>query len=252
MALWAPKLAAVLSGLLGRELKLVVAEDYEELLAMVEGGQADVSWLPPLLQPRAEAAGARTIAVTLRAGWLTYRAAVLVRRDGPHRDASALHGVRAAWIDPHSASGYLFPRIELLAQGTTFSSETFYGTPERTFAAVASGLADLCACFVSNPTSDEPARAAADVARSAGPHAAQLRIIHVTDQIPPDGIAVGPRVSEEDAARISHVLATLHQSEQGKGVLRELLHADRFVALTDSLRATLRSWTDAAASRGAR
>jgi phosphonate transport system substrate-binding protein len=249
MALWGPKLAAVLGELLGTEVRLEVAANYEELLSAVERRAIDVAWLPPLMQARAEAAGARLVAVTQRGGWLTYRSAVLVRRDGPFAGVGALRGVRAAWVDPHSASGYFFPRLELQALGVTFSSETFYGLPERAFSAVASGVADLCACFVSNPTADEPSRAAADVARSAGQYASALRIVHVTDQIPPDGIALGAAVDDEALARIVAALGALHENAQGRSVLRELLHADRFVLLTPALRASLRSWLDAAASR---
>src|SRR5207253_9898893 len=117
--------------------KLQVAEDYEGLLRVVADGSADVSWLPPLLQARAEAAGARMIAVTQRGGWLTYRSAVLVRRKASWRKAKDLKDVRAAWVDPHSASGYFFPRLELIALGASFSHELFCGSPERAFAAVA-------------------------------------------------------------------------------------------------------------------
>jgi phosphonate transport system substrate-binding protein len=241
----------VFGALLDADIRLYVADDYEALLRVVEDGTADVSWLPPLLQPRAEAAGARLVAVTQRGGWLTYRSAVLVRREAPWRDAKGLENVRAAWVDPHSASGYFFPRLELVAMGGTFAHELFCGSPERAFAAVASGVADLCACFVSNPTSDAPARAAEDVARSAGSHADRLRIIHVTDQIPPDGIALGRNLEPALGSRIEDALVTLHQTVQGRGVLHELLHADRFVQLTPSLRATLRSWMAAASSRGA-
>ena len=250
MSLWAPRFTAVFGALLDLEIKLHVADDYEGLLRAVGDGSADVSWLPPLLQSRAEAAGARMVAVTQRGGWLTYRSAVLVPREAPWREAKDLHGVRAAWVDPHSASGYFFPRLELIALGASFSHELFCGSPERAFAAVASGVADLCACFVSNPTADAPARAAEDVARSAGSHADRLRILHVTDQIPPDGIALGKQLEPELAARIEHALITLHETVQGRGVLHELLHADRFVALTPALRATLRSWMDAASARG--
>jgi ABC-type phosphate/phosphonate transport system substrate-binding protein len=249
MSIWGPRFCAVLGAMLGTEVALHISADYEALLADVERGVAQAAWLPPLLQARAEASGARLVAVTQRAGWLTYRSAVLVRRDAPWRDVGSLRGVRAAWVDPHSASGYFFPRLELVSKGATFASETFYGLPERTFAAVAADLADLCACFVSNPTADEPGRAAADVARSAGAHGVSLRILHVTDQIPPDGIALSRSVDPLEAERIAAALVAMHQTEQGKNALRELLHADRFVALTDSLRATLRSWMDAAAAR---
>ena len=73
--------------------------------------------------------------------------------------------------------------------------------------------------------------------------------VHVTDQIPPDGIAVGPDLSADEQALVAGALTNLHRDEQGAAVLSQLLHADRFVLLTDALRRSLRSWMDAAASR---
>ena len=243
MSRWAPRFAEALAGALAAEVTLLVTEDYESLLRAVEAGQADVSWLPPLLHARAEAAGAKVVAVTQRGGWLTYRSAVLVGRESRFASSKDLRAIRAAWVDPHSASGYFFPRLELIGLGASFSQELFCGSPEGAFRAVAEGRADLCACFVSNPTADAPARAAQDVARSAGVHAPALRILHVTDQIPPDGIAVGKSLEPSLAARVEEALVSLHDTEAGKRILHELLHADRFVPLTPVLRATLRSWS---------
>lgn len=241
MARWGARFGSVLGALLDADVQLQIAHDYESLLRAVEDGTADLSWLPPLLQPRAEASGARVVAVTRRGGSLSYRSAVLVKREAPWREAKDLRGVRAAWVDPHSASGYFFPRLELVARGATFAHELFCGSAEKVFEAVASDLADVCACFVANPLEDALARAAEDVARSAGPHAGQLRILHVTDPIPPDGIAVRRGLEPALASRIEQALTSLHESVQGRTVLQELLHADAFVPLTPALRATLRS-----------
>jgi len=239
LALWAPRFAEVLGERLGTQVSLHVAEDYERLLHAVEYGAVQVSWLPPLLQSRAEAAGARLVAVTQRGGRLTYRSAVLVRRDGRFPDARSLRGARAAWLDPFSASGYVFPRLELVALGATFSSETFHGSLASAFDAVARGEADVCACFVGNPTPEDPGRAAADAARTAGPHASELRIVHVTGPIPGDAIAVSRGVPDASCAAIADSLVHLHESGPGLEVIREMLHADCFVRITPEVRAQL-------------
>jgi phosphonate transport system substrate-binding protein len=157
--------------------------------------------------------------------------------------------VRAAWLDPQSASGYLFPRVELLALGVTFSNEQFFLAPERVALAVLSGDADVGASYLPDPTVADPLRAGESLAEVLGPKAENLRAIHVTDQIPPAGFVVSPGVKPEEAQRITSSLAAMHRDAASRDALLHLCHADRLVPVTDSLRETLRSWTAAAISR---
>src|SRR6266849_4660221 len=96
---WADLLPHALAAGLGSPVEGNFAEDYEQLLAQVLSGAVDVAWLPPLLHARAAGKGARLVALPQRGGWLTFRSALLVRKEDPIKTVAGLRGARAAWRD---------------------------------------------------------------------------------------------------------------------------------------------------------
>lgn len=250
-----PRLAAALSAALDTPVRSALADSYDELLALLGQGKIQIAWLPPLMHARAIEAGARLAAVPQRGGWLTYRAAILVHRDRPVVGISRLRGLRAAWVDKASSSGYLFPRLELAMLGAPperiFTSETFYGSASLAARAVGLGEADLCACFVTDSAARNPERAAEDVQRALGEAAQKLlRILHVTEPIPPDGFVLAAQLSALEQTRVTAALLALHEREPVRQILLGMLRAEKLVAVNDALLRSLRSWVDAAASRG--
>ena len=248
-----PKLARLLGTALGTTVTAMVVPTYELLLERLLAGTTQVAWLPPLLHARATLKGARLAAVPLRGGWLTYRSALLVRKDQPVVGLSRMRGLRAAWVDKSSGSGYLFPRLELSMLGAAperlFASEVFLGSAAKAGAAVAAGEADVCACFVSDAAGRDPAHALEDVRRAVGDAAPLLRVLHVTEPIPPDGFVLSARLSGPQQVRVTAALLALHETEAGRDLLRELLRAEKLSPVTESIVRSLRSWMDAAAAR---
>ncbi len=238
----AGRFAAELTRRLGRQVDLSVALDYDHQLSAVLAGGLDLAWLPPLLHARAAAEGASLLAVPERSGFITCRSAVLVRRaPATLVDLASLRGVRAAWVSRLSATGHVFPRIDLLAHGATFSDEAFHETPARAMAQVAEGNADLCAVFVGSAATDEQL-AAAEVRRLYPEMAERLAVLHVTDLIPPDGLALAAG-ADADEAELRDALFAFHQTLPGARVLKDLMAADKLVAVADPLKHMLRSWT---------
>ena len=248
---WPEQLAAAIAERLGSPVTPLVLEDYEHLLERVLTGRVDVAWMPPLLHAKAAAQGARLVALPQRGGWLTFRSAILVRRDDPVKDAASLGTPRAAWREKTSASGYLFPRLELATLGVkAYASEQFYGTVEHAALAVVRGEADLCTCFVSDPAARDPKRAASEVERALGVEtASKLRVLRVTDPIPPDGFAVPASMPDAEATIIGQALLSLHESELGRKALSEILQAERMAPVNEGLLKSLRTWADAASAR---
>src|SRR6476646_4492741 len=132
--------ADALAARVGRKLSVTITPDYERLLDGVLVGGISVAWMPPLLHVRASMKGAPLAAVSERNGALAYRAALLVRADSHRTTVRSLRGARAAWADPYSASGYLFPQLHLLAAGLDprydLAGERFCGTTEAACRAV--------------------------------------------------------------------------------------------------------------------
>jgi len=232
----------VLGKLLRSTVKLVIARDYDHLLQGTLGGGIDVAWMPPLVHCRAAAQGALLAAVSERAGAVTYRSALLTRVDAPWLNVRSLHGARAAWSDPRSAGGYLFPRLHLEAAGLELRrdlvGENFYGSPEAACAAVADDVADVCACFVSEAAGADRARALADVARQYPPAAERLRVLDVTESIPPDGVVLAPRLDGGVQAQVRDRLLLLHERGGGEALLA-LMQADRLAPVTEGVRKIL-------------
>lgn len=218
---------AALAKTLRREVRLVVSDDYEALLARLLADATDLAWMPPLIHARATAAGATLAAVSERDGALTYRSALLVRVDSPAAALTDLRDVRVAWTDLHSAAGHTFPRLHLQAAGVSITDETFAGSPLAACAAVADGSADLCACFVRESAASAPARALADVSRVYAPATWRLKVIAITDAIPPDGIVIAPGVQAADVTRYTDGLLKLHRQPAGLAALWSLMAATR-------------------------
>jgi len=227
--------AAALSARTGRQVRVHVAEDYTALLRALVGGGVELGWMPPFLVAAAAEQGATLCAVCERHGALTYRSAVVVRKEGGPRTLDDLVRMRAAWVDRQSASGYVFPRLYLVAAGVdparAFASETFYGSPRAALSAVADGQADLCGCFTSEAHARSIDMTLADVSRIYPAAHWRLRVLRVTDPIPSDGLVTGPHVDDDTRAMLIDGLCALHTFADGKRALDELLFADRLVAV---------------------
>ena len=234
----AEQFASVLAERSGVALRAFVAADYEHLLDAVASGSVSIAWMPPLLHARAVGAGAFLAAVCERKRSLSFRSALVVRDTSSFFAVSrpALSGARAAWVDPRSTGGYLFPRMHLEAAGVDprhLAGEDFYGSYPRACAAVVSGDADLCACYVSEAAARDPAVALEEVRRVAGIADAPLRILAITDSIPADGIVLSAQLTERQT--IVDSLLHLHERAPGAQALRTLINADRLVAPTAEL-----------------
>lgn len=237
----ARRFAEVLSARVGRKIGVTVTRDYEKLLEGLLVGGISIAWMPPLMHVRAADEGAPLACVSQRGGALTYRSALIVRADSHRTTVRGLRGVRAAWADPLSASGYLFPQLHLLAAGVDprydFASEKFHGSAARACRAVADGEADLCAHYIS-----DAAGAARDgnwklgqleLRQALGDAlATQLRILDVTDPIPPDGMVLAPPLDGRLQASLRDALLRLHEAPAGADALKSLLQAERLMPVT--------------------
>jgi phosphonate transport system substrate-binding protein len=227
----------------GLQVSLVVAYDYRALLERFRAGHIELAWMPPLIQAQACDGEGELVAVCERAGGASYRAALLVHAASHHHTVADLRGGRAAWTDPGSASGYVFPRLYLAAAGLDPAhdlEEAIHGSTALACAAVARGDADVSACFLSDAAARDPARRAPELSRSLGTTFERLRVLAVTDPIPADGLVLSPRVAGPDAARLRTILCSLHDDAEGRRALGTLLQAERLTAPTQELGRLLR------------
>jgi phosphate/phosphite/phosphonate ABC transporter binding protein len=229
-------------------VELKITTDYQELVDAVAAGRLHLAWMPPVGHAQAASKGASLLAVAERRGALCYRAALLVRQDSMFTRVESLRGARCAWTDPSSTSGYLYPRQLLASVGIDprrdLSMEAFYGTARAALEAVAIGAADVCGAYAREGAGRDPDLALSDVERILPLAKKTLRVLSVTDLIPPDGIVAAASLSAPDRAGLQAVLLGLDATEVGAAALSALMDADRLRAPTpdvDTLIARLRA-----------
>ena len=134
------------------EISTKAIPSYATLAQRVREESIDVAWLPPVLYIALERARVVTPLVSNhRAGQAAFHGVLLVRASAPLHTLDGLRGLRAAWVDPYSASGYVMPRIQLAALGIdprkTFAGEVFTGSHDAAVRALLDGTADVTATF---------------------------------------------------------------------------------------------------------
>ena len=197
----------------GSHAMLIVTQTYKELEEKLARGELDLAWLPPALCVRAIERGATLLLGCVRASEKTYRAVLFVRADSTRRTPADLAGACAAWVDPDSCSGYLFPRIALsedyaLDPATLFAEEKMLGSHAAVIAAVLEREADCGATFASGVPED-------------------TRWILTSAPIPSDAVCASAAMDRARRDALGIALADLHRSPDGALVLRDLFDVAR-------------------------
>ncbi len=215
----AETLSASLGRQLGLHVRVEVAPSYEALEAELRAGRTELAWAPPVVCAAVEDQ-AHTILRAIRGGRASYLAA-LVRRasdeDLPLRD------LRAAWVEPSSAAGYLLPRRKLVERGLAPGAgrEHFTGSYRDAVHAVLGGAADLAPVHVPAPTPEDVRRTLKKLLPGCED---QLVPVLYSDEVPNDGLVVwrhrGDPGPEALAARLLELGA-------GGSILLQAVEAER-------------------------
>lgn len=127
-----------LAGPLGYDRVAVqTARDYDGVMSLLSSGQVDAAWLGTasyaLARVEARKRGSKDppvpVAVPIRDGRAYYDGAIIARKDSGFRGLTGLKGKRVAFVDPGSASGYVFPRLLLQAAGVRVPEDLNTGAP---------------------------------------------------------------------------------------------------------------------------
>src|SRR2546427_5805041 len=185
-------LMTYLSDSIGQKVVLYVAKDYGDLRTQMEAGAVDIGSFSPFAYVDAAKGGKiRIIAQSIIEGSATYRGIIVARQDSGLKSIADLKGKRFAFVDPKSASGYVYPRAMLIEKGIdpeSFFKETiFAGSHDKVIAAVLEGSVDAGAVY----------DGALAVAKRSGVPTESLVILASTDPIPHDAIAVRIGLDEE-------------------------------------------------------
>ena len=239
--------ATLLGELAEAEIGVTQAESYAELASKLHEGSAQLAWLSPIPYIALSQSGAVTPLVYHERAKKHYASAILVQADSHVKRLVDLRGARAAWVDRHSSSGFVVPRIQLAAAGvdprTELGEQTFRGSHEAVARAIASREADFGATFAHR----------GDDGALAGPWQTPdvtdgVRVLTTFGKIPSDLIVARSDVDMEVRVRLTRALRAMNANDVGRRIIRELFDVERFRLLEaeayESLQAMARDARD--------
>jgi phosphonate transport system substrate-binding protein len=196
-------LAAWLGEHAGVPLEARTATSYDQLARWMREGAVEVAWLPPIVFVHLEREGiAMPLVSNYREGLSTYHAALIVHAKSKIHVVDGIRGSRAVWVDPHSAAGFVLPRIQLAALGIdprhVFAEERFAGSHEAVVRAIVEQTADVGATYANVNEAGLVLRGGwSDVPGMAD----QIRVLATFGSIPGDlvGVRVGLDRARADA-----------------------------------------------------
>ncbi|MDR7534007.1 MAG: phosphate/phosphite/phosphonate ABC transporter substrate-binding protein [Armatimonadota bacterium] len=229
-------LARMLEVATGYRIRADVPTSYAATIEAMCAGRVDVAFLHPFAYVLAhQRCGAEVRLVSVRFGVPYYRSQIVYRADLPIRTVADLRGRRFAFVDPASASGYLFPAALLKRHGLDpqrhFSQVVFAGGHDKVVLAVYTGSVDAGATFGDEFGNDARER----VIRHYPDVKERVRVLLRTDPIPADTVSFRRDLPEEVAARVALALVRIAQTAPGRETLDALYRIQAFADL-DTLR----------------
>ena len=221
-----------LSKELGQEVKPFTATNYAGLVEAMGSGKVDIGALAPLAYVLAhDQNGAQVLLKSSRHGAITYHSMFIARADSGIKSIEQAKGKKMAFVDPSSASGYLFPAAYLKSKGYDpdkfFSQTMTTGAHDKSVIAVYNGDVDVAAVY-------DDARDR--VAKTATYKDVKTKVVKIgqTQEIPNDTISVRKGLDPALTAKIKAAFLKYAKSPEGKKTLNDLYGIDGMVEAKDS------------------
>lgn len=231
-------LARMLEVATGYRIRAEVPTSYAATIEAMCAGRVDVAFLATFAYVLAnQRCGAEARLVSIRQDKPFYVAQILYRAELNAKTLADLRGKRFAFVDPASASGYLFPAALLKKNGIDpdrfFSQVIFAGGHDRVVLAIYTGSVDAGATFgdPDNPVFEARER----VVRQYPDVRDKVKVLMYTDPIPNDTVSFRRELPEEVREKVTKAMFRIAQTAPGKETIFALYqhegYAD-FAALT--------------------
>jgi phosphonate transport system substrate-binding protein len=236
-----------LAAALSADVEVHRAADYRVVVTGIQQHLVDFAWLPPLVAARAVRARlVDPLAIAVRHGVTSYSTALVARPDSRVRSIDDLNGVRVAWVDRESASGYVILRAALVRAGVrlahAFSFETFVRSHAGVASAVRDGKVDVGATCV-HADAGVLRIARSPYAGDAGLTSDDLRVVFEAGPIPSDLFAIRRDVPIRVRAQLEDALLC-RKPQRAHAAALALMHADAFATPTQEHRRMLEALID--------
>jgi phosphonate transport system substrate-binding protein len=239
-------LAQLLTNATNLQFKVSVPTSYTTVIEAMGSNQVDVGWLAPFAYVLAHDKNqSQVILASVRQGSKTYRSQIVVRADSGINSVEELRGKKFAFVDPASASGFLFPNAMLATKGidykTFFSDTIFAGGHDKVIIAVYNKQVDGGATFGNSIDTGPPTDARTLVTSTLPDVMTAIKPIGQTDPIPNDTVSVRRGLDDNLTKLIKDGLLYVQSTADGKKVLRDLYNIDGLAAADDKDYDSIRS-----------
>jgi phosphonate transport system substrate-binding protein len=231
-------LAKLLTDATNLQFKVSVPTSYTTVIEAMGSNQVDVGWLAPFAYVLAHDRNqSQVILASVRQGSKTYRSQIVVRADSGINNIDELRGKKFAFVDPASASGFLFPNAMLATRGidykTFFSDTIFAGGHDKVIIAVYNKQVDGGATFGQNIDSGPPTDARTLVTGTISDVMTAIKPIGQTDPIPNDTVSVRRGLDDNLVRLIRDGLLYVQSTPDGQAALRALYGIDGLAVAED-------------------
>lgn len=233
-------LAQLLEKETGYSFKVSVPTSYAAVIEAMGANNVDVGWLATFAYVLArDKFGADAILATVRQGSKTYTGQIIVHADSGITSLDQLRGKKFAFVDPSSASGYLYPNALLKQKigdysDSFFSERIFAGGHDKVVIAVHGKQVDAGATFGDSAPGGPPTDARTRVQSTVPDVMEKVRVIAVTDPIPNDTVSVRKGMSPDMVNKLREGLLKVAQSDDGKKALKDLYQIDGLAPSSDA------------------
>ena len=233
-------LARMLEVATGYRVRAEVPTSYAATIEAMCAGRVDVGFLATFAYVLGnQRCGTEARLVSIRANKPFYVSQILYRADLNVRNLNDLRGKRFAFVDPASASGYLFPAALLKKNGIDpdrfFSQVLFAGGHDKVVLAIYTGSVDAGATF-GDP--DNPVLEAREGAVRQYPDVRdKVKVLMYTEDIPNDTVSFRRDLPEEVKEKVTKAMFRIAATPPGRETIFALYQHQGYADL-QALRTT--------------
>jgi phosphonate transport system substrate-binding protein len=233
-------LARMLEVATGYRVRAEVPTSYAATIEAMCAGRVDVGFLATFAYVLGnQRCGTEARLVSIRANKPYYVSQILYRADLNVRNLNDLRGKRFAFVDPGSASGYLFPAALLKKNGIDpdrfFSQVLFAGGHDKVVLAIYTGSVDAGATF-GDP--DNPVLEARETAVRQYPDVRdKVKVLMYTEDIPNDTVSFRRDLPQEVKEKVTKAMFRIAATPPGRETIFALYQHQGYADL-QALRTT--------------
>ncbi|MGM0370183.1 MAG: phosphate/phosphite/phosphonate ABC transporter substrate-binding protein [Bacillota bacterium] len=213
---------------LGKKAKTIIVADYESLIEYIDQQLVDVGWFSPMAYVSAsEKTDIKPLVTPVINGQPSYKGYIFAKKNSNYKQLSDLEMSSVGFVDPLSASGYIYPKQLIQQAGINLEQDlksiNFLGNHDKVIKGVLNNKVDVGATY------DE----AWQRAKQDGLDVNDLRIIKETESIPKDVIAARSGLSGKLLRNLKENFIAFKEQNSNIDVLEEA-QIDDFVASKDA------------------